>query len=83
MAGFASIGVIRGLTNTIRLASALRGVEHPNQGKHFVDGDAGREQFGKLFYKKSPVAFLQSGFVVVEKSGNTYFRTGGHYHRLR
>ena len=33
--------------------------------------------------KKSPIAFLQSGFVVVKKSGNTYFRTGGHYHRLR
>jgi hypothetical protein len=33
--------------------------------------------------KKSPIAFLQTGFVVVIKTGNTYFRTGGHYHRLR
>ena len=33
--------------------------------------------------KKARLHWMQTGFVVVKKSGNTYFRTGGHYHRLR
>jgi hypothetical protein len=37
------------------------------------------ENCSTLAHKKSPLALNASGLVVVEKSGNTYFRTGGHH----